>query len=237
MVVKRTKITALFLLCMLHNVVTASVRGVEIFHTGCKYSVRIPSGWDTIPHDTLKGMFSRLALDAGLYPASQKGYFTGNYVLIGFTPVLRSLHSYSFDRIVSDMAKMNDQAKETWDNDSISTRLDSVVPVNSSPDYRIDNYFTIRKDSVLLKGCQSLYLSKFGYVTLTLYQKGDNDLAIDSLLYDFNRSGCIKVEDEYSYIPPQEKGLSFTHFLYASGIGGIVYLLIVFFSKRKKTGK
>ncbi|MFK2338778.1 hypothetical protein ACIXMT_09575 [Bacteroides fragilis] len=107
----------------------------------------------------------------GLYPVSQKEYFTGNYALVGFMPVLQSLHSYSFDRIVSDMKEMNDRTKNTWNNDSISTRLDSIVPVNSSPNYRINNYLTIRRDSILLKGCQSLYVSKFGYITLMLYQR------------------------------------------------------------------
>lgn len=202
MVVTRIKTTALFLLCMLYNAMNISAWSVDIFHKGCKYSIHIPFGWDTIPHDTLRSIFPHLELDMGLYPVSQKGYFTGNYVLIGFTPVLQSLNSYSFDRLVSDMEKMNSQTKETRNNDSISTRLDSIVPVNSAPDYRINNYFTIRKDTVLLKGCQSLYLSKFGYVTLTLYQKGNNVLPIGSLLYDFNHSGRIKVDNEYRYIPP-----------------------------------
>lgn len=148
-------------------------------------------------------------------------------------PVLQSLHSYSFDRIVSDMKEMNDRTKNTWNNDSISTRLDSIVPVNSSPNYRINNYLTIRRDSILLKGCQSLYVSKFGYITLMLYQKGNDALPIDSLLGKFNDSGCLKVDQEYRYTPPQKEGLSFTHFLYALGIGGIVYLLIAFFPKRK----
>lgn len=206
---------------------------VDISHKGCKYSIDLPSGWDTIPHDTLKKIFPRLDLDMGLYPVSQKEYFTGNYALVGFMPVLQSLHSYSFDRIVSDMKEMNDRTKNTWNNDSISTRLDSIVPVNSSPNYRINNYLTIRRDSILLKGCQSLYVSKFGYITLMLYQKGNDALPIDSLLGKFNDSGCLKVDQEYRYTPPQKEGLSFTHFLYALGIGGIVYLLIAFFPKRK----
>ena len=66
-----------------------------------------------------------------------------------------------------------------------------------------------------------------------LYQKGNDTLPIDSLLGEFSDPGCIKVDQEYRYIPPQKEGLSFTHFLYALGIGGIVYLLIAFFSKRK----
>lgn len=52
---------------------------VDISHKGCKYSIDLPSGWDTIPHDTLKKIFPRLDLDMGLYPVSQKEYFTGNY--------------------------------------------------------------------------------------------------------------------------------------------------------------
>ena len=223
----------MILTCMLYNALNTCARSVDISHKGCKYSIDLPSGWDTIPHDTLKKIFQRLDLDMRLYPVSQKEYFTGNYALVGFMPVLQSLHSYSFDRIVSDMKEMNDRTKNTWNNDSISTRLDSIVPVNSSPNYRINNYLTIRRDSILLKGCQSLYVSKFGYIALMLYQKGNDALPIDSLLGKFNDSGCLKVDQEYRYTPPQKEGLSFTHFLYALGIGGIVYLLIAFFPKRK----
>ena len=88
----------MILTCMLYNALNTCARSVDISHKGCKYSIDLPSGWDTIPHDTLKKIFPRLDLDMGLYPVSQKEYFTGNYALVGFMPVLQSLHSYSFDR-------------------------------------------------------------------------------------------------------------------------------------------
>jgi len=72
----------MILTCMLYNALNTCARSVDISHKGCKYSIDLPSGWDTIPHDTLKKIFPRLDLDMGLYPVSQKEYFTGNYALV-----------------------------------------------------------------------------------------------------------------------------------------------------------
>ena len=65
----------MILTCMLYNALNTCARSVDISHKGCKYSIDLPSGWDTIPHDTLKKIFPRLDLDMGLYPVSQKGIF------------------------------------------------------------------------------------------------------------------------------------------------------------------
>ena len=138
----------MILTCMLYNALNTCARSVDISHKGCKYSIDLPSGWDTIPHDTLKKIFPRLDLDMGLYPVSQKEYFTGNYALVGFMPVLQSLHSYSFDRIVSDMKEMNDQTKNTWNNDSISTLLPELPDKQLS--HNPERFHTIERMSVFI---------------------------------------------------------------------------------------
>lgn len=60
MVVTKIKITAMILTCMLYNALNTCARSVDISHKGCKYSIDLPSGWDTIPHDTLKRYFHGL---------------------------------------------------------------------------------------------------------------------------------------------------------------------------------
>lgn len=221
---------------MLCNSINAHGQNVNVIRKGCEYSIHIPLGWDTIPRDTLKKMFFRFDLDMGLYPKTQKEYFTGNYVLIGFIPALHTLNSYTFNQIVADMRKMGDKNKNIWSNDSITTYLDSIIPVNSSFGYWIDNYIVVHKGSFLLNGCQTLYLSKFGYIALTLYQKGNNAFPVDSLLRDFDYTQIMKVRDDYQYVPPQKKSFSFVYLLYSMGVGCLVYLSIIFFSKRKQVG-
>lgn len=67
----------MILTCMLYNALNTCARSVDISHKGCKYSIDLPSGWDTIPHDTLKKIFPRLDLDMGLYPVSQRNILQG----------------------------------------------------------------------------------------------------------------------------------------------------------------
>lgn len=50
----------MILTCMLYNALNTCARSVDISHKGCKYSIDLPSGWDTIPHDTLKRYFHGL---------------------------------------------------------------------------------------------------------------------------------------------------------------------------------
>lgn len=237
MVVNTKKITVTLWLLLICSSVSLYARQVEVSLPGCRFTVVIPAGWDTIPGDTLKKIVPQLNPALAMYPANQKGYFAGNYVLTGFTPVLQPLNAYPFNRIVSDIKKKNKQTESVWSNDTIATRLDSIVPVQQNGSYRINHFFTLRKDSVCLKGCQSLYLSKFGYVTCLFYQKGNDAFPVTSLLSDFSASGVIRISGEYAYIPPQKKGISLLNILYSLGIGVIVYGLIVFFSKRKRAGR
>ena len=51
MVVTKIKISAMILTCMLYNALNTCARSVDISHKGCKYSIDLPSGWDTIPYD------------------------------------------------------------------------------------------------------------------------------------------------------------------------------------------
>lgn len=203
------------------------------FHKGCKYSIDLPSGWDTIPHDTLKRYFHGLISTWGYIRYLKRNILQGImlcwfYACFAVPPFL----FFRPNRFGHEGDEWPDKEKEY-----VEQRFDIHTPWQHRsgkllPNYRINNYLTIRRDSILLKGCQSLYVSKFGYITLMLYQRNDA-LPIDSLLGKFNDSGCLKVDQEYRYTPPQKEGLSFTHFLYALGIGGIVYLLIAFFPKRK----
>lgn len=237
MVVSKKRITGIVLHMLVCCCISLSARQVEVSRPGCRYTVTVPAGWDTIPGDTLKKTFPGLNPDLGMYPASQAEYFAGSYALTGFTPTVHPLVSYTFGRIVSDMEMRNEQTEKAWSNDTIAARLDSIVPVGHDGTYRINQFFTLRKDSVCLKGCQSLYLSKFGYVTCLFYQKGSDALPVGSSPGGFFEPGIIRVSDEYAYIPPQKKGFAWLNLLYSLGIGAIVYGLIVLFSKRKRVGR
>lgn len=204
---------------------------VNILHKGCRYTVNIPAGWDTIPNIILKEKFPQLNLDAGMYPMSQKDFFSEQYVLIGFSPTINTLNAFSFEQVADDIRKMS--AQTTLNSDTLSVISDSIVPVNNHPEYWVNNYLTIRKDSSLLKSCQTLYLSKFGYITLMAYQKKEAPLPVSSITDIFTSTDILQVEGSYKYIPPQKKSFPVKYLFISLGIGVIVYIFIAFFSKKR----
>lgn len=208
-----------------------SAQQIHISDKGCEYTVNILTGWDTIPHMTLTEKFPQLKLNIGMYPATQKEYFSDQYILIGFSPTIHTLNAFSFEQVVDDIQKTNEQTN--FKSDTLSITLDSVVPVNKKPNYWINSYMTIQKDSSLLNACQTLYLSKFGYVTIMAYQKGGNALLISSIIDKFINDNNLQVDDNYKYSPMQKRSFSTKHLLFSLCIGFIVYILIAFFSKKK----
>lgn len=215
---------------LIYNTQT-SAQQVRFLHQGCRYTVNIPAGWDTIPNGVLKGKFPQLNLDTGMYPASQKDYFSTQYVLIGFSPAMSTLNAFSFEQVADGIQKMGAQANLT--GDTLSVTSDSVVPINNHPDYWVNNYLAIRKNSSLIKSCQTLYVSKFGYILLMAYQKEEVALPVSSITDIFTSAGNLQVEDNYKYIPPQKKSFPLKYLLLSLGIGGIVYVLIAFLTKKR----
>lgn len=216
---------ALFLTCQMYG------QQVHIRHKGCEYTVNIPTGWDTIPEVILKDKFPQLNPDMGMYPTVQKEYFADKYVLIGFLPTINSLSSFTFEQVVTDIRKMN--AQTNLNNDTLAIRLDSMVAVNKYPNYWVNNYMTIRKDSSQLRACQTLHLSKFGYISFMTYQKKE-DTCLSEIIDTIATIGCLRVKENYRYIHPQEKTISYKHLLYSLGIGILVYILIALLSKKRK---
>lgn len=204
---------------------------VNVLHKGCRYAVNIPTGWDTIPNAILKEQFPQLNFDLGMYPVAQEDYFSTQYVLIGFSPTFNALNSFSFSQISDDIQKMSTQSN--IDSDTLSVISDSIVPVNNHPNYWVNNYLTIRKDTSMVKSCQTLYLSKFGYITLMAYQKEESSMPVSSIVNIFTSTDIIQVEDDYKYFPPQKKSFPVKYLLISLGIGIIVYVLIAFFSKKR----
>ena len=204
---------------------------VEISQSACKYAIDVPEGWDTIPKDVLKAKLGLLNLDLGIYPASQEDYFDGNYVLIGFMPTVNSLNKFTFEQITSDIEKMNSQGEIK--NDTIKIQVVKIMP--SITENFIKSYFSIVKDTVSLESCNTLYLTKFGYISVLSYQKSDGLI----LLEDINKemSGIIKIQQDYMYSAPLKKNISIKKIVISLSIGLLVYVVIVYFPRLKRRTK
>jgi hypothetical protein len=200
---------------------------VPITHPSCKYTVQYPEGWDTVPLDTIKNRLKNTAFDLGIYPVSQKHYFDGNYILTGFMPVMRSLSSFTFDQIVRDVTAQNKQSEIV--SDTMDVRFVKIVP--DAGNRCLHSYFSIRKDTVTLENCQSLYLTKFGYVTVLFYRKADA-IPLDEILGQMN--GLIQIHPDYRYTEPEKKGITLRHIIISLAIGLLVYALISIFTKKRR---
>jgi hypothetical protein len=203
-------------------------REIPVIHPACKYTVLIPAGWDSIPVDTIQAKLKQyqIKFDIGLYPADQEHYFNGNYVLIGFMPAIRMLSSFTFDRIVADVTVLNRQSEII--DDTMTVRFDKIIP-DAQHDC-LHSYFSIRKDTVTLENCQSLYLTKFGYVTVLSYRKADAT-PLNKILEQI--TGLIRVHPDYRYAEPKKGGITFWHLLVSLAIGLLVYALISVFTKKR----
>ena len=199
---------------------------VPVMHPSCKYTVQYPEGWDTIPSDTIKNKLNNIEFDLGLYPVSQEYYFKGNYVLIGFMPVIKTLSSFTFNKIVEDVTALNKQSE--FASDTMAIRFNKIIP--DARNYCIHSYFSIRKDSVVLENCQSLYLAKFGYITILSYRK-TGAIPLDEMLEQLN--DLIRIHPDYQYVEPPKEGITFRHLLVSLVIGLLVYVLISKFTQKR----
>jgi hypothetical protein len=200
----------------------------------CKYNICVPEGWDTIPHDTLKGKlpqfnFKEMVITA-IYPVAQTEYFRGNYALISFMPTINNLNKFSFKQLLSDIEKTNQSGQIK--SDTLQVTFDSINSLVYGNKHVVNSYFSMAKDSLFIENCQTFYPTKFGYITVLSYKKEGDHIPMGEMLHQL--SDLIQIEDEYQYVPFQKRGISIRHIIISLCAGLFVYSVIAYFPKLKK---
>jgi hypothetical protein len=191
------------------------------------YKVHLPSGWDSIPADTLSEKLPQMKIDLGLYPESQVSYFSGNYVLTGFMPSYQALVNFTFQQILESITIQNQNSAIS--NDTMVVHLDTMIVDFDKK--CVNNYFTVRKDTVIVYNCQTLYLTKFGYVTVLSYQK---EGSIPLVEVQNQLSDIIRIKPDYQYKEPEKQGITTKNILFSLLIGIIIFIIISLSTKKKK---
>ena len=104
--------------------------------------------------------------------------------------------------------------------------------VNQKKLYTINSYFSIIQDTLTIENCQSLYPTKFGYVSVLSYKRSGESISMDEM--NAQLLEIIQIKSEYIYSEPEKKGISILHIALSLGIGLIVYGLIAYIPKFKK---
>jgi hypothetical protein len=227
---KKEIIYVLINLMNLYGITVFASVTIPVSHgNSCDYTVLLPDEWEVIPMDTIKSKLQQqIPLDLGIYPVSQESWFSGNYALIGFMPSNRTLTEFTFNQIVKAVANLNEQSE--MKNDTLQVHYEKIVPDMQNGCIR--NYFSIIKDFVTIEHCQLLYLSKFGYVTVLLYQKTAG-ISLDEVQRQL--TGIIQIQPDYRYREPEKGGISIKHMALSLVIGLFVYGIITLLTKKRTT--
>ena len=208
---------------------------IPINNRSCKYTITIPDGWDTIPKSILAQKLGLHPIEIAIYPTQQEEYFEGNYVLINFLPTMKTLNEFSFQKIVEDVTNTTKQGLSSG-TDTLQVTYKGMHSKNENGNYHISTYFSIVKDSVALDCEQNLQLTKFGYISTTNYRKANGTYSLmemSDLL-----SNNIEVQQEYKYAEPvPNQHFTVKNIVISVCVGLLVYLVIMFLSKKKKTNK
>lgn len=205
---------------------------VNINQKSCKYSVIIPEGWDSIPHDTMLSRFKGISVDIALYRKGSKGYYDDCYVLIDFLPTAKTLSQYPFKDIFTEVKNMNAQATLPH-NDSLKVKYKGTEAKVVNDTYRIVTSSSVIKNKREAECMQTLLLAKFGYVSIAVYGK-EKKISDMQALSDKIIAG-IKLENKYEYREPESRNVfTLTNIVITFGIGLIVYIIIAFIDKKRK---
>jgi hypothetical protein len=104
------------------------------------------------------------------------------------------LNQFKFDQIVEDITKMNKSAK--IHNDTLHVHFEKIESVIRNNNYLTNSYFLIINNDKSLKNCQTLYLTKFGYVSVVSYEK-EGAMPITKMLEQL--SDIIQIHPEHKY--------------------------------------
>jgi hypothetical protein len=195
------------------------------------YAVHIPAGWDTIPSDTISSKLKQIQVDAGIYFVGQSGYFSGSYALITFVPTLHELNKVTFAQMQKEMEVLNRQS-EAADDDALQVTFVNMAAEVRNGSHCIRSYFSVVKDSVAMEHCQTLYPSKFGYVSVMLYKKAAGGIPVNEA--EAQLADMIRIQPEYQYREPEKGGISFMHVAISLAVGLLVYGLIALLTQKRK---
>jgi len=208
---------------------------VPVTKSNYKYVLTIPEGWDTIPKEILNQKLQQHQIDVALYPVQQADYFDGNYVLIGFSPSMRSLNEFQFSKIAEEITTVikNEMSVTT---DTLQTVYKSTELKVANDNYHIYTNFTIVKDSITIDGLQDMLLTKFGYISMLSYKKPEGIYALQAVANLL--SGSIRVEETFKYTEPVvTQRFTLKQIAFTLCIGLLVYVIIMFVFKDKKDKK
>lgn len=206
---------------------------VRISERSCRFSITIPLGWDSIPSRALKVKRGKMPVSLALYSKGQSSYFTGNYVIISVLPTIKPLSTYKFKDIVKEVEQMSKKVPQKQ-SDTLK------VEYGEAKSYVVDGHFhvctgmKILKDSVEVTCVQDLLLTKFGYISISCYAKGDNAQTQSRNITQLI-SKSIKVEPDYQYTEPEKPSVfTLRNIGISVGIGLLVFLIITILGKKKK---
>ena len=207
---------------------------IPINNQSCKYTITIPDGWDTIPKQILTQRLGQYPVDIAIFPTQQEEYFEANYVLINFIPTMKTLSEFQFKKIVEDVKNTSKQG--IIQTDTIQVVYKKTESKSENENYHIYTYSVITKDSITLDCAQDLYLTKFGYISVMVYKKTGGTYSLSEILDTlFDK---IQVQHEYKYtesVPKQR--FTIKQIAISVCIGLLVYVVLMFFSKKGKQKK
>lgn len=207
------------------------MKTIEINNLGCNFTITVPIGWDTIPHNALVAKVGPSPNTAiALYNKSQD-YFSSYYVYISFQSTKTSLSTLSFEDIFSEVDKsIENSPRNIGDSLTISNVRTTSNIHNQS--YHILTEMLMENDTSKVESLQDLYLTKYGFININCYKKHgcDVELAeIDSII-----STNIIISDEYAYAPPvSNRSIHWSDMFISLAIGAIAYFLIWIYERRK----
>lgn len=227
----RMLLLAIFLpLVLFANAETKSER-IPVQVKSCKFLVTVPEGWDTIPHSAFVKKLGEGSVVLALYPKGTE-YFEDKYVLLSFQPTVKSLNEFSFETIVKELKEMNDKNRK-FDSDSIHVIYNGMDTFSNDGKLGVSMSLTVYNDSSSINCLQNLLMSKFGYISITCYNKEQMTSDFEDIVQEIIKG--INIDIDYLYIEPQEKsGFTFTNVAIGLGAGILIFLVLMFFENRKK---
>ena len=111
-------LTAISLSTLLH------AETINVKTSACNYKIIIPTGWDTIPTDTIRLILKNDLINIGIYKKNND-YFTGGFIQYIFIPTVKSLNQFSFSQITEDIQNGLDKIIKKSKNSKIVLKYDN----------------------------------------------------------------------------------------------------------------
>ncbi len=205
---------------------------LEIKNKNCEYSVQCPTGFDTIPIDTLSNRFGLGLIDAGFFNTKNESYYDGEYIQYIFLPTVKSLNQFSFKQLAADFSK----SIKTGENQKQTDTL-SLFTTNFKIDIIQQCFYIsgkIKKNIKEIFFSQVVIPTKFGFLKVIRYSKNQEDgLGEDTFTKDVISNTQIAANFKYAE-PAQKTNLSIWKIVIAFSMALSVYFIILNYPKIRK---